>query len=266
MRSLSSTAFGQLAPTQVGGLTSTQIGSLSTSVIAGLTTTQIGYLLPSRSRPDDQPAGLVVDHQPGGHDSAAGRGPDADPGGRPLGRSCWTRGRAGRLMALPRGGDPSTRPVLSVLTAAGLLASAAPALAQGGPIRALGHWKIDLKASMFNEALTGRAAGRRDRRDQGRRQVPGLDADRGGRLVWPPSSSPTRRVDGAPTKAVVNAQIVMISVTRDGPRGIFAVTSGKTGRKQTMKVWLADADTLKVEQDVDGVPGPPDQEPDVPTG
>jgi hypothetical protein len=26
-----------------------------------------------------------------------------------------------------------------------------------------------------------------------------------------------------------------------------------------MKVWMADPDTLKIEQDVDGLPGPPDQ-------
>lgn len=37
------------------------------------------------------------------------------------------------------------------------------------------------------------------------------------------------------------------------------MTSNKSGRKQSMKVWLVDADTLKVEQDVDGQPGPPDQ-------
>lgn len=52
---------------------------------------------------------------------------------------------------------------------------------------------------------------------------------------------------------------MMISVRRDGTSGVTAVTSNKSGRKQSMKVWLVDANSLKVEQDVDGQPGPPDQ-------
>lgn len=155
-----------------------------------------------------------------------------------------------------------TRPILSVLAAAGLLASAAPALArsQTQPLGALGRWTIDLKASTFNEALTGPAplAAEVDvTKDDGKSLAWTLiEEDEEGLAAIQFADAP---LDGTPTKAVVNTQIVVISVTRDGPRGISAVTNSKTGRKQTMKVWLADPDTLKVEQDVDGAPGPPDQ-------
>ena len=48
-----------------------------------------------------------------------------------------------------------TRTALPFLIAASLLAS--PALAQNTPLGAAGRWTIDLKASTFNEALTGPA-------------------------------------------------------------------------------------------------------------
>ncbi len=53
--------------------------------------------------------------------------------------------------------------------------------------------------------------------------------------------------------------LVEISVTREGANGVVVVTQGKSGRRQSMKVWLADPNTIRVEQDVDGQPGPPDQ-------
>lgn len=152
------------------------------------------------------------------------------------------------------------RSIPSVLAATSLLAWTAPALAQNGPLGALGRWTIDLKASTFNEVLTGPAplAAEVDvTKDDGKSLAWTLiEEDDDGLAAIQFADAP---LDGTPTKAVVNTQIVMISVTRDGPRGVTAVTSAKTGRKQTMKVWLADPDTLRVEQDVDGVPGPPDQ-------
>jgi len=155
-----------------------------------------------------------------------------------------------------------TRSALPLIIMASLLAT--PALAQAGPqntpLGALGRWTIDLKASTFNEALTGPAplAAEVDvTKDDGKSLAWTLiEEDDEGLAAIQFADAP---LDGTPTKAVVNTQIVMISVTRDGPHGVFAVTSNKTGRKQTMKVWLADPDTLRVEQDVDGVPGPPDQ-------
>jgi len=151
-----------------------------------------------------------------------------------------------------------TRSALPLLISASLLAT--PALAQTGPLGAAGRWTIDLKASTFNEALTGPAplAAEVDvTKDDGRSLAWTLiEEDDEGLAAIQFADAP---LDGTPTKAVVNTQIVMISVTRDSPHGVYAVTSNKTGRKQTMKVWLADPNTLRVEQDVDGVPGPPDQ-------
>jgi hypothetical protein len=155
-----------------------------------------------------------------------------------------------------------TRSALPLLITASLLAT--PALAQTGPqntpLGAAGRWMIDLKASAFNEALTGPAplAAEVDvTKDDGKSLAWTLiEEDDTGLAAIQFADAP---LDGTPTKAVVNTQIVMISVTRDGSHGISAVTSNKTGRKQTMKVWLADPDTLRVDQDVDGVPGPPDQ-------
>lgn len=151
-----------------------------------------------------------------------------------------------------------TRTALPFFVVAALMAT--PALAQTAPLGALGRWTIDLKASNFNEALTGPAPLTAEvdvTKDDGKSLAWTLiEEDAEGLAAIQFADAP---LDGTPTKAVVNTQIVMISVHRDGQSGITAVTSNKTGRKQTMKVWLADADTLKVEQDVDGQPGPPDQ-------
>jgi hypothetical protein len=141
-----------------------------------------------------------------------------------------------------------------------VLLAASPALAQTGPLGAAGRWTIDLKASRFNEALTGPAplAAEIDvTKDDGKSLAWTLiEEDEDGLAAIQFADAP---LDGAPTKAVVNTQIVMISVKRDGQGGVAAVTSNRTGRKQSMRVWLADPDTLRVEQDVDGQPGPPDQ-------
>ena len=141
-----------------------------------------------------------------------------------------------------------------------ILLMATPALAQSGPLGAIGLWKIDLKASHFNEALTGPAPLSAEldvTKDDGKSLAWTLiEEDESGLAAIQFADAP---LDGTPTKAVVNTQIVMISVHRDGQSGISAVTSNKTGRKQSMKVWLVDPNTLKVEQDVDGQPGPPDQ-------
>jgi hypothetical protein len=149
--------------------------------------------------------------------------------------------------------------IRSALVALCLL-SATPALAQSGPLGAIGLWKIDLAASRFNEALTGPAPLSAEidiTKDDGKSLAWTLiEEDETGLAAIQFADAP---LDGTPTKAVVNTQIVMISVHRDGQSGITAVTSNKTGRKQSMKVWLVDPNTLKVEQDVDGQPGPPDQ-------
>jgi hypothetical protein len=155
------------------------------------------------------------------------------------------------------------RSALPVLVAAGLLA-AGSALAQNAPqnapLGASGRWTIDLKASTFNEALTGPAPVTAEidvTKDDGKSLAWTLiEEDEEGLAAIQFADAP---LDGTPTKAVVNTQVVMISVKRDGQNGVTAVTSNKTGRKQSMKVWLDDPNTLRVEQDVDGVPGPPDQ-------
>ncbi len=152
------------------------------------------------------------------------------------------------------------RSALPTMVVAGLLAVASPALAQNAPLGATGRWTIDLKASTFNEALTGPAPLTAEidvTKDDGKSLAWTLiEEDDEGLAAIQFADAP---LDGTPTKAVVNTQVVMISVRRDGQTGVTAVTSNKTGRKQSMKVWLADANTLRVEQDVDGVPGPPDQ-------
>lgn len=151
------------------------------------------------------------------------------------------------------------RSALPVLAAASVMMGA-PAQAQTGPLGAIGLWKIDLAASRFNEALTGPAPLRAEldvTKDDGKSLAwTLLEEDESGLAAIQFADAP---LDGAPTKAVVNTQIVMISVRRDGQSGVTAVTSNGSGRKQSMKVWLVDPDTLKVEQDVDGKPGPPDQ-------
>lgn len=150
----------------------------------------------------------------------------------------------------------SALPALLILS----VLAAGPALAQSGPLGAMGHWKIDLAASRFNEVLTGPAPLGAEvdvTKDDGRSLAWTLiEEDEEGLAAIQFADAP---LDGTPTKAVVNTQLVMISVRRDGQSGVTAVTSNKTGRKQSMKVWLSDPDTLRVEQDVDGQPGPPDQ-------
>lgn len=145
------------------------------------------------------------------------------------------------------------------LFAFGLLA-AGPALAQDAPLGAAGRWALDLKASQFNEALTGpapRAAEVDVTKDDGKFLAWTLiEEDEDGLAAIQFADAP---LDGSPARAVVNTQIVQISVRRDGHNGVTAVTSNETGRNQSMRAWLADPDTLRIEQDVDGQPGPPDQ-------
>lgn len=131
---------------------------------------------------------------------------------------------------------------------------------QAGPIGALGRWTLDLSSSRFNEALTGAAptAAELD-----------ITKDTGAALAWTLIEEDAEGVaaiqfadavlDGRATRAVVNMTLVEISATREGRNGVVVVTHGKAGRHQSMKVWLADPDTIRVEQDVDGLPGPPDQ-------
>lgn len=150
--------------------------------------------------------------------------------------------------------------MIRTVVVAAALAVASPTLARQAPLGAVGLWKLDPAASRFNEALTGPAPLSAEidvTKDDGRSLAwTLLEEDEAGLAAIQFADAP---LDGTPTKAVVNTQIVMISVRRDGPGGVTAVTSNKTGRKQAMRVWLADPDTLKVEQDIDGQPGPPDQ-------
>ena len=140
------------------------------------------------------------------------------------------------------------------------LALAAPAFGQQAPLGAAGLWKLDPAASRFNEALTGPAPLNAEidvTKDDGQSLAwTLLEEDEAGLAAIQFADAP---LDGTPTKAVVNTQIVMISVRREGASGVSAVTSNRTGRKQSMRVWLSDPNTLMIEQDIDGQPGPPDQ-------
>jgi hypothetical protein len=148
---------------------------------------------------------------------------------------------------------------LGVALAASALAPVAMAR-QTAPIGALGRWTLDLSASHFNEALTGAAPTSAEL---------DITKDDGVMLAWtlvendPDGVAAIQfadaRLDGTPSRAVVNMAAVKISVTRDGPHGVNVVTRGEAGRRQSMKVWLTDPNTIKIEQDVDGQPGPPDQ-------
>lgn len=106
--------------------------------------------------------------------------------------------------------------IRTVLVTASLL-MAAPALAQTGPLGAIGLWKIDLAASRFNEALTGPAPLGAEvdiTKDDGKSLAWTLiEEDETGLAAIQFADAP---LDGTPTKAVVNTQIVMISVRRDG--------------------------------------------------
>ncbi|WP_165185837.1 hypothetical protein [Caulobacter soli] len=159
---------------------------------------------------------------------------------------------------------------LSALVGAALLATALPAFlfptvanAQpfNGPMGVSGRWAIDLPRSKFNAALTGPPplSGELD-----------VTIDDGKALAWTLVEVDEAGVaalqfahgvlDGPPTLAVVNLNLVKISVQRVGQSAVTVTTHGNEGeRHQSMKVTRTDPDTLLVEQDIDGKPGPPDQ-------
>ena len=154
---------------------------------------------------------------------------------------------------------------LSALVGAALLATALPVVAQAqafsGPMGVQGRWAIDLPRSKFNTALTGPPplSGELD-----------VTIDDGKTLAWTLVEEDEAGVaalqfanallDGTPTKAVVNLNRVTISVDRVGQSAVTVTTHGDQGaRHQSMKVTRTDPNTLLVEQDVDGRPGPPDQ-------
>ena len=150
---------------------------------------------------------------------------------------------------------------ISLAVTLAITALAPPALArQSGPIGAQGRWTLDLSASQFNEALTGAAPTTAEL---------DITKDTGAALAWTLVEEDAEGVaaiqfadtalDGRATRAVVNMTLVEISATRDGSNGVVVVTKGKAGRHHSMKVWLADPDTIRIEQEVDGLPGPPDQ-------
>jgi hypothetical protein len=151
----------------------------------------------------------------------------------------------------------------SIPLAFGLAATLAttPVLAEPAkPLGALGRWTLDLAESRFDEALTGDAPTAAE-----------LDVtkDDGAALAWTLVEEDAQGVaaiqfadaplNGQVTRAVVNWAQVSIRVTRLGDHGVLVVTEGQSGRAQSMKVWMADPVTLRIEQDVDGLPGPPDQ-------
>jgi hypothetical protein len=164
----------------------------------------------------------------------------------------------------------STARAVSALVGAVMLTAALPHAAQAqaaaapafsGPMGVAGRWTIDLPRSKFNTALTGPPPlnGELD-----------VTIDDGKALAWTLVEEDESGVaalqfahawlDGAPTKAVVNLNRVIISVERVGPSAVTVTTHGDAGaRHQSMKVTRTDPDTLLVEQDIDGRPGPPDQ-------
>jgi hypothetical protein len=154
---------------------------------------------------------------------------------------------------------------LSALVGAALLATALPVAASAqsfsGPMGVTGRWAIDLPRSKFNTALTGPAplSGELD-----------VTIDDGKNLAWTLVEVDEAGVaalqfahavlDGPTTQAVVNLNLVTISVQRVGQAAVTVTTHGDKGsRHQSMKVTRTDPDTLLVEQDIDGQPGPPDQ-------
>lgn len=155
------------------------------------------------------------------------------------------------------------RIALSAVVGAALLATGLPAVAQtySGSMDVAGRWTIDLQRSKFNTALTGPAplSGELD-----------VTIDDGKSLAWTLVEEDEQGVaalqfahaalDGPPTKAVVNLNRVTISVQRVGQNAVTVITHGNGGaRHQSMKVSRIDPETLMVEQDIDGQPGPPDQ-------
>ncbi|PVM91810.1 hypothetical protein [Caulobacter endophyticus] len=153
--------------------------------------------------------------------------------------------------------------VAAALAGLGLLLSTAPALAQPpvtGPLGVAGKWTLDLSRSRFNEGLTGTApiSGELD-----------ITKDDGKAIAWTLVEEDDEGVaaiqfadaalDGSPTRAVVNFNFVTLSVERTGQSSVAVMTHGQTGRRQSMRVGVTAPDTILVEQDIDGKPGPPDQ-------
>jgi len=153
----------------------------------------------------------------------------------------------------------------SALVGAALLVVAAPAIASAQPFSGsmgvTGRWAIDLPRSKFNPTLTGPPplSGELD-----------VTIDDGKALAWTLVEVDEAGVaalqfahavlDGPPTQAVVNLNLVKISVQRTGQSAVTVTTHGDQGsRHQSMTVTRTDPDTLLVEQDIDGKPGPPDQ-------
>jgi hypothetical protein len=160
---------------------------------------------------------------------------------------------------------PKRARALSALVGAALLATALPVAAQAqsfsGPMGVTGRWAIDLPRSKFNTALTGPAplSGELD-----------VTIDDGKNLAWTLVEVDEAGVaalqfahavlDGPTTQAVVNLNLVTVSVQRVGQAAVTVTTHGAQGsRHQSMKVTRTDPNTLLVEQDIDGQPGPPDQ-------
>jgi hypothetical protein len=161
-----------------------------------------------------------------------------------------------RVRALPA--------LVGAVTAIAAPLLALPTIAQAqpftGPMGVTGRWAIDLPRSKFN-ALTGPPplSGELD-----------VTIDDGKSLAWTLVEVDEAGVaalqfahaalDGPTTQAVVNLNLVTISVQRVGQSAVTVTTHGKEGsRRQSMKVTRTDSDTLLVEQDIDGEPGPPDQ-------
>ena len=141
------------------------------------------------------------------------------------------------------------------------LPEAARAQPFSGSMGVTGRWAIDLPRSKFNTALTGPPplSGELD-----------VTIDDGKALAWTLVEVDEAGVaalqfahavlDGPPTQAVVNLNLVKISVQRVGQSAVTVTTHGEQGsRHQSMKVTRTDPNTLLVEQDIDGRPGPPDQ-------
>ncbi|MFT4252867.1 MAG: hypothetical protein QM608_10305 [Caulobacter sp.] len=163
-------------------------------------------------------------------------------------------------MALAKAASAFAGLGLLVLTAVAPPAAAQGAVPLAGPLGVGGKWMLDLPRSHFNEALTGAAplSGELD-----------ITKDDGKFIAWTLVEEDDEGVaaiqfadaglDGSPTRAVVNFNFVTLSVERTGPSSVAVMTHGQTGRRQTMRVALSGPDTLLIEQDVDGKPGPPDQ-------
>jgi hypothetical protein len=166
---------------------------------------------------------------------------------------------------------PATRLIAALAGVAAMgtaVGTALPSRAQtasgqtfSGPMGVGGRWTIDLPRSRFNTALTGPPplSGELD-----------ITIDDGANLAWTLVEEDEAgvaalqfahaRLDGTPTKAVVNLNRPTISVERVGQSAVTVTTHGDEGsRHQSMKVTRTDPDTLLVEQDIDGKPGPPDQ-------